>query len=852
MSLTAGEKLGPYEIVALIGAGGMGEVYRARDPRLGRDVAIKISAQQFSERFDREARAVAALNHPNICTLYDVGPNYLVMELVEGDSPKGPLPLDDALRIAWQIADALEAAHEKGITHRDLKPGNIKVKPDGAVKVLDFGLAKMSATGSGDPADSPTLSLAATQTGVILGTAGYMAPEQARGKTVDRRADIWAFGVILYELLTGERMFAGETISDTLAQVLMKEPDLSKAPPKVQKLLGRCLQKDPKLRLRDIGEARFLLETESGIEAPPQVQSPSSLLRIAPWAVAILAIAAASFFAYRHYTQEIRMVKLFLPPPEGGTFTVENNPPLISPDGQRIVFAATVGGTTSLWVRELAALEARRLPGTEEARFPFWAPDSRRIAFFSNGRLKRIDMTGGPAVAIAEARLGMGGTWNKNDVILFSPDGIGGLYRVSAGGGPVSPLTELDKSKAESSHRYPWFLPDSRHFLYLSRNASETATVYFGDLESKEIHRVLSSISNIAYSPPGHLLFVNGGTLMAQPFDARSGATTGDAQPIVEHVDAPATVFGQTGFSVSQNGILVYSSGAVGGATQLTWFDRAGNKLGVLGSPGVITWPVISPDGTKIAYDVRVGEQTAESDVWLYDLEHGTNPRFTLEPGFESFPVWSGDGRDIAYTANRAGYAELRKKAVAGVTPEELLQKSDSARQSATDWSRDGQYIVLSRSNTREIWILPMIGDRKPFLYLQSQGASAGAKISPDGRWLAYQSDEGGKFEIVVETFPKRGGQWQVSTSGGTRPVWSRNGRELYFISLDQQLMASEIVPGSSFEHRVPKPLFEVHMDGNVRYDVSKDGKFLMLPRTEHAAVAPITVVLNWQTQLKK
>ncbi len=467
--------LGPYEIVAMIGAGGMGEVYRARDTRLGREVAVKVSAQKFSERFDREARAVAALNHPNICTLFDVGPNYLVMELVEGESPKGPLPLDEALRIAWQIADALEAAHEKGITHRDLKPGNIKIKPDGTVKVLDFGLAKVAPTSHGDSENSPTLSMAATEAGVILGTAGYMPPEQARGKPVDKRADIWAFGVVLYELLTGDRMFAGETMSDTLAQVLMKEPDLSRVPAKTRKLLARCLQKEPKQRLRDIGEARFLLDEPAAVPAAT-VRPRSSLLAWILTSVATLAAVALGFLAYRHLTEETRVVKLFLPPPEKATFAAANDIPAVSPDGRRIVFAATAEGKTSLWVRELDALTARALLGTDEPRFPFWSPDSRTVAFFSNGKLKKIDVAGGPAVTLCDAANGFGGSWNQGDVILFAPNQTNGLFSVPSAGGTAIQVTELDPSNAETSHRFPWFLPDGRHFLFTARNAVQEKT----------------------------------------------------------------------------------------------------------------------------------------------------------------------------------------------------------------------------------------------------------------------------------------------------------------------------------------------------------------------------------------
>jgi Tol biopolymer transport system component len=504
-------------------------------------------------------------------------------------------------------------------------------------------------------------------------------------------------------------------------------------------------------------------------------------------------------------------------------------------------------------VRDLDASAPRELPGTDSASFPFWSPDSRTVGFFSTGKLKRVDVAGGPALTLADVRLGMGGTWSKNDVIVFAPDAVGGLFRVPAAGGSPIAVTELDNSKAEASHRYPWFLPDGRRFLYLSRNASEVATVFVGDIESKTARPVMPALSNVAYAAPGYVLFVSGGTLMAQPFDAGSAQTTGDPQPVAERIDSPTGTYGENEFSVSHAGTLIYTSGRASGVTQLTWFDRSGRALGTVGSPGIITTPALSPDDTKIAFDLRSSRQSAQSDVWLYDLTRGTTSRLATGAPFAGFPVWSGNSGEVAYTANRDGFAALYKRSVSGVAPEQLLDKTGDARHAVTDWSRDGQYIITQRNTARDVWVYPTSGDKKPFLYLRTEGPiGASPRLSPNGQWLAYQTYQGDAFEIFVETFPTRTRQWQISTNGGTRPVWSRDGKELHFVSLAGKMMATELVPGPVFEHRVPKPLFDVRLDSNARFDVSQDGRFLMLPRVEQAVVAPMTVVLNWTAGLKK
>jgi len=577
MSLAAGTKLGPYEILALIGAGGMGEVYRARDPRLGRDVAIKVSNAEFSERFAREARSIAALNHPNICTLYDVGPSYLVMEFVEGRSPQGPLPLDEALRIAAQIRDALEAAHEKGIVHRDLKPANIMITPAGTVKVLDFGLAKaVEPEPTANPETSPTLTMRATKMGMILGTAAYMSPEQARGQTVDKRADIWAFGVVLYELLTGRGPFADEDIAGTLAAVIHKEPDLTQAPEKVRRLLRRCLEKDPKKRLRDIGDAWELLDDVEQTHGPSGGAGFSLRNGLVITSVAIVLALALSFLAYRHLTEETRVLKVSVLPPDKAAFN-GNSLPAVSPDGRRVAFVATLDGKDQLWVRDLDSLAARALTGTDGADDPFWSPDSRSIAFFADGKLKKIEVAGGPALTLCDAARSFGGTWSKNGVIVFAVGNVS-TFRVPAAGGSATPVTSPDRASGEVDHRFPWFLPDGRHFLYTAFDRDiEKTGVYAGDLDSKNRKLVVAAYSNAVYAPPGYLLFVRERTLMAQPFDAGKLQTTGDAVPVAEQIDSAGPAV-QHQFSASQNGVLAYTSGRGAGNLQLTWFDRSGKQ----------------------------------------------------------------------------------------------------------------------------------------------------------------------------------------------------------------------------------------------------------------------------------
>jgi Tol biopolymer transport system component len=870
MSLTPGQHLGHYEILAPLGAGGMGHVWRARDTVLHRDVAVKVLPEALAQdperlaRFTREAQTLAALNHPNISAIYAVEPGALIMELVEGEDLKGPLPVETAIACARQIADALEAAHEKGIIHRDLKPGNIRITPQGLVKLLDFGIAKVA-----DPApamtgvaglsntNSPTISLA-TQAGIILGTAAYMAPEQARGRPIDKRADIWAFGVVFFEMLSGQRVFGGgETVTDTIAAVITREPDWSllpaATPANVRRLLERCLRKDPRLRLRDIGEARIALDEPAAAD-PASPAAPSYRW---PWIAAAACACAAFLFAGLHFRQPVddrHPAKLAILPPEKAVFRTASLP-AISADGRHVAFVATADGKNQLWVRDLDTLAARALPGTDGAGDPFWSPDSRVVAFFADGKLKRIDAAGGPVRTLCDASAtASGGSWGSRDTIVFAAGRNTGLSRVAAAGGNPVPATTRDLASQEWAHRFPWFLPDGRHYLYLavSDDADKTA-VWVADTESSQRHRVLAAASNAVYAPPGYILFMRERTMMAQPFDAARATTTGDAVPIAEQIDfITRNLQGQ--FSISQNGTLVYAAGGAGGDPQLTWFDRTGKPAGALGPPGHTYGPSISPDGKMVAVD-RLDPRSGSGDIWLYDLTRGTTARFTSHSkGYSLYPIWSPDGSQLAYISNFDGTTRLYQKAANGAGAEQVLDSTEHRR--AADWSRDGRYIVeesLSSAGNNDLWVLSLSGERKASPLRHTEFRETQARLSSDGRWLAYVSDRTRSPEVYVTSFPTPGGPSQISTAGGTIPFWSRDGKELYYLAPDRKLMAVEIkAAGDRFEASVPKPLFEVRGAAVVfRFDVARDGRFLIPVEPEVTVSQPMTVVLNWPSTLK-
>ncbi len=893
MALATGSRLGPYEILARIGAGGMGEVYRARDSRLKRDVALKVLPEAFSRdagrmaRFEREAQLLASLNHPNIASLYGLedsgGLRALIMELVEGPTlaeriSEGPIALDEALPIARQIAEALEEAHEKTIIHRDLKPANVKVTPDGKVKVLDFGLAKAleDDPGEADQAHSPTMSLAATRAGMLLGTAGYMSPEQAKGKRVDRRADIWAFGIVLLEMLTGRSAYSGETVAETLAFVMTKEAPLDAlppaTPPAIRKLLRRCLEKDPKRRLQAIGEARLMIDEvlQGTVEEvqPSAPRPPAPDLRprrpavwIGSTAALSAALAVLAFLHFRETPPPAEPVRFQIPAPEKSGF---RGGPLISPDGRRVVFSATAsGGRNLLWVRPLGSLEAQPLPGTDDAAWQFWSPDSRFIGFWAGGKLKKVEASGGPPQSLCDASQFSNGGWGRQGVIVFGSFRTG-LSRVSSSGGPVTALTTLDTGRQETGHLYPHFLPDGRHFLYFIRANQENQGIYLGSTDakpdSKERRRLLGADSHAAYVPaqgsgPGHLLFLRESTLMAQVFDAEKLQLAGEPFPVAEQVGSQ---FDFGFFSASDSGLLVYRSGG-GQHTQLAWYDREGKQLGAAGTPGMYSGLTLSPDGKQVALQ-QTDRQSDNQDIWLLDLARNIPARFTFHPAPDGLPVWSPDGDRIVFYSLRDGPSNLYQKVSSGAGNEEPLLKSAESKY-PHDWSRDGRFLIYSSFEPKtasDLWVLPLSGDRKPELYLQTEFNESHAQFSPDGRWVAYVSTDSPRTQVYVQPFPRSGGKWLVSSEGGSQPRWRGDGRELFYIAPDRKLMSVEIRTASKFEATVPRALFQTRILATLtrtshHYAVSADGKrFLIISTMEETASAPITVVMNWMAALKK
>jgi Tol biopolymer transport system component/predicted Ser/Thr protein kinase len=854
MSLTSGTRLGPYEILDLIGAGGMGEVYRARDTRLDRIVALKVSKDQFSERFEREARSVAALNHPNICTLHDVGPNYLVMEFVEGEMLSGPLPLGTAIGYARQMAEAIEAAHDKGIVHRDLKPANIKIKPDGAVKVLDFGLAKAleEETPSGSMQNSPTLTIGATKAGMILGTAAYMSPEQAKGKAADRRADIWAFGVVFYEMLTGKQLFTGETVGEILASVIKEEPALDGLPAAVRPLIARCLQKDPRRRLQAIGEARLMLE-DGGTEVPRQAKARPTTLAWVLAAVGIIAAAAVSFVHFREPAPEKHAIRFQVSPPEKSNF----NGYRLSPDGRNLAFIAGGGGPGRLMVRSMDSLEARAFPGTDGASLPFWSADSAWIGFFvqSENKLKKVSANGGPPQTLCDAPGRAGGTWNQDGVILFASGGA--IQRVPQAGGVATPVT---KPASGEQNVLPEFFPDGRHFLYWSRGSKpESNGIYAGSLDGGPPVRLLPDASNAAYVPPaesgasGHIIFRREDTLMAQPFDADKLQLKGEMFPVAEHVGQSGPQ-GNGAFSVSSNGVLVYGTGGAATTQELVWMDRTGKASGPAVPPGQYGNLRLSPDEKSVVFD-RV--ESNNQDIWVRDLPRGVTSRLTFDPAADNFPIWSPDGQRVLWPSRRSGSFDLYIKNAAGTGQEELLIKMGSPNGWGTDWSRDGKFVMYmmpGEKTAQDLWIAPQSGDKKPFAYLQQPYNEFDGVFSPDGHWVAYVSNETGRNEVFVQAFPVSGAKWQISQAGGVDPQWRKDGSELFFVAAGGTLMVVPVKAGGTFVPGTPTALFPiVGVQIRRNYAASADGKrFLVARPVGEVAAAPITVVVNWREGLKK
>jgi len=887
MALAAGTRLGHYEILGSLGAGGMGEVYRARDTRLNRDVALKALPDLFASdpdrlaRFTREAQTLAALNHPNIAHIHGLeeagGVRALAMELVDGEDlsaliARGPLPLAEALPIATQIADALEAAHEQGIVHRDLKPANIKVRADGTVKVLDFGLAKalsFDGAGSAEAMNSPTLTARATQTGMIIGTAAYMAPEQARGKPVDRRADIWAFGAVLYEMLTGRRAFEGDDISITLASVLKEDPKWGELPADlpapIVRLLHRCLEKDPKRRLSAIGDARLDLDEKVPVaaDAPAPAAAP---LRPSPWSrfwpalAGVLVTAGVAFALWPRATgaPDARVTRLSILPPPGEQIYPDSTGVAISPDGTMIAYivGAVSRSETELWVRSLESVAARRLEGGDGASLPFWSPDSRRIGFFTTSKLKVIAASGGRAETLCDAPSGRGGTWSPSNVIVFAPDAGGPLYRIPTTGGTPEPATTIDPARKEGGHRFPSFLPDGVRFLYAVLPGKDGRfDIFAGSLRDATRRRIGSMEAAPVFAEPAWLLYARQGVLAALPFDPGALKITGDPvmledEPAVILDPATSWTAGRS-VSVSASGSLAYySTPSVN--TTATWYDATGVPTGTLSvPPGHYETISISPDGTR---GVMVKSMSpSESSLWLVDLARGGASPLSTGKGRNDTPVWSPDGARIVWAADRDGMQDLFEKNVNDAAPEKPLFTSDILFKNPAAWSPDGQWVTmtqLDRDSAHNVWLLDASGTKPPTAIVRGPVRDNGGPVSPDGRWMAFTADDSGRYELYVQSFPTPGRKVQISENGAISSWWARDGRQMVFLGGDlRSLWRVDVVPGETLG--VGKPMRFATLPADIVWvDAMPDRQRFLAIAPERTGTGSVTVVQNWHAAL--
>jgi serine/threonine protein kinase len=883
MSLAAGTRLGPYEIVAPIGAGGMGEVYKARDTRLERDVAIKVlpahlsASEEMRQRFEREAKAISQLSHAHICALYDVNregeTEYLVMEHLEGETladrlAKGPLPLEQTLRYGMEMADALDKAHRQGIVHRDLKPGNVMLTKSG-VKLLDFGLAKAMApiAAKSGATSLPTIAGTAhnlTEAGTILGTFQYMAPEQLEGKEADARSDIFAFGAVLYEMATGRKAFSGTSQASLIGSILRDDPttisEISPMmPPAFNRVVKTCLAKDPEDRFQTAHDVKLQLQwiaeggSLAGVPAP-LVARRKNREKLA-WAVAAVAALAAALATLGY----VRRAPV---PPLTARFDIAHSEdlssidmPRISPDGRYIALNATDGsGKTRIWIRPLNALSAHALEGTEGTTRPFWSPDSRFVAFFAEGKLKKVEVSGGPPQKVCDAPTGADGSWSSEGVILF--DGVTGdpIQRVAAAGGAPVVAVKPDASRKETNVAWPDFLPDGHHYIYMASGQKPEDNMYrLGSLDSKESKPVAPAQTLITYAPPGYLLFVRDKTLVAQRFDLKSLKTMGEPAPVAEKIGTDAV--GLARFSVSRNGVLVYRTGDSG--NRLLWLDRSGKELETAGGTGDYGNPALSLKGDRLAFDATEA-RSGKSDIWVRDLARGVNSRFTFGAGNNICPVWSPDGSRIVFASDRGGSFSLLEKPASGQGDEKLLLKSDDGRIIASDWSRDGKYIAYSHRGKEgwDIFVLPTSGDGKPMPVVHTPFTEIFPTFSPDGRFIAYQSNESGRAEIYVQTFPNPGGKWQVSTEGGVDTSWRADGKKLFYRAPDQKLMEVDVQATGAFQAGIPRPLFPARVPSGLnrnRYTATADGqRYLFVAPLGRDAMTPTTVVLNWFAELGK
>ena len=896
MALTPGTKLGPYEIQSALGAGGMGEVYRARDTRLDRAVAVKILASHLSsspelrQRMEREARAISSLNHPHICQLYDIGSQdgteYLVMELLEGETlaerlRRGALPLPEILKIGIAVAEALAIAHRQGIVHRDLKPGNVMLTAGGA-KLMDFGLAKPvgaqnTGVGSGSaPAftAAPTMSGPSplsplTTAGSIVGTIQYMSPEQIEGREADARSDIFAFGAVLYEMAAGKRPFAGKSQISLASAILENEPEaISASKPQVpaafEHVVTTCLQKNPEERYLAAHDIKLELQwiaadkplaaagvvSEAGT-APPAMPRKERLSWVAALLAAI-ALGAAGMFFFKP-TKPLPSIRTVIDPPEKTTINLTGDaagPPVLAPDGSAVAFtAAGADGRTFIWVRPMNSLEARSIPETDGAIFPFWSPDSRSLGFFADGKLKTLELSGGAMQVICDVQLGRGGTWGPGGMILYSANPSSPILKVSANGGTPAAVTTIDTTR-HTSHRWPFILPDGKHYLYLAlhHDPSKAAnnTIYYGSVDGKENKPLFRSQTNAVYAD-GYLLFARGDQLMAQPFEPGNGTLSGEARSVAKGVMNDSSTWHMDA-AVAKDGLLVFGSGG-SGDLQLVWLDRASKQVTAIPDKiANLQGARISPQGDRIAVQIDTGAQ----DIWVLDVARGVRTRLTFGPVANMSPVWSPDGKWIAYTAQREGAFGIFRKASDGSGVEEQLVALTGVQTQVSHWSRDGKYIfyTIVPNAIGEVWMLPLEGDRKP---VQVVPHGALAQLSPDGHWLAYTSIESGAPEIYVVAFGGGQGKWQVSANGAIAALWSGDGKELLYMTPTYNLVAVPVrVVNGALQFGAPETLINNWSAPQVFFDVSPDGKKVLLDRVAQQVSQSVTVVTNFAAELRK
>lgn len=886
MPLAPGTHLGPYEIAEPLGSGGMGEVYRATDTRLGRTVAIKILPSHLSEkphvrqRFEREARAISSLQHPNICTLYDIGhqdrTDFLVMEYLEGETlarrlAKGPLPPEQVLKCGIEICEGLEKAHHTGVMHRDLKPGNIMLTKTGA-KLLDFGLAKpLEVAPVAGMTSLPTTSKALdaelgdplTAEGAVVGTFQYMSPEQLEGKEADARSDIFALGAVLYEMATGKRAFEGKSQASVIAAILERDPPpISQlqpmSPPALDDVVRTCLAKNADERWQAVHDVKVQLQriavggSQTGVSA--HLLAGRRGWDRAGWLLAavlsVLLIGGGTAWWVRTH-QTSPAMHFYSPVP------FPANDVALSPNGRILAMVAYSDQANKyvIWTHEVGGRRMNSLPGTEGASHPFWSPDGRSIGFFAQGKLKRVDISGGPAQVLCDAPHGRGGTWNREGAILFAPEVFGGLSRVSSAGGTPMEVTKVDASRSETTHRWPVFLPDGRHFLSLAANFAgqfEKNTIFLGSLDSGEKRSIVSASSNAAYADPGYLLYLRDNALVAQRFDSRNYVLSGEQHTVSDEVHYLPQI-DLALFDVAGTGTLVAQTGKGSAKSQLKWFDRSGRPAGAVGPPGSFGNPGLSPDGRRVAVD-QADPDGRHINIWIHELANDAMTRFTFGSGYDQLPIWSPDGKQVTFSSNRKLYFGLYQKNADGSGSEQEFANLGVQEQLCWGWSHDGKYLLVGKNT--ELWYLSL-PDRQPKPLFQAKWIVRNAQFSPDGRWVAYSTNETGNWEVYVSPFPSANSKWQVSRGGGEEPRWRRDGKELFYLSAEGKMMAVAVKTGSNFEAGPPVTLFQTrtrqpisYQDVN-SYDLTGDGqKFLINTRVDEPNAAPLSIILNWASEM--